>query len=441
MKSLRVDRNSVISFMLIAPSTAFYYKHQLEELQQALIEQGHKVVLVLYDIDTTLVSQIIQKNSIDVVLQVNALRNRFLDLPQNVIFISWFQDIFPGDESFIDENIADDNFIITLGDPEILGFRKRPKKFLGTFYSGVSDRNLSIYSPQNKYIYEGSLCGFIPNFTKKIRNSNLTYNTIQKIPYPLSTICKTLVNGSPLDQSYFFNTMRSITDMNYTPLSGDLSMNKIETAIRSHLNFYDNFKFTSWYETKFIMPSRTPGFHGIMNIERFLKERALFFFAQTYPRYADRTKLFDLIEQFNPNFKVFGSNWNKYESFVNNWGGVIQTKGALWDLYKNSKVNYSNNTHGLGLHSRVLECMASGGLVAMHQSKRDHLDGGILSSFQEEEHFLFYDNLSFMDLVNNKAFHHKITKNAFEIVKEKHTWSCSAKHLVSMVNNKFQSNL
>jgi hypothetical protein len=442
MNSFRVDRNSVISFLIISPGYhSDYYFDLLTNLQLELKNLGHEARIINRDVDCTFLNKLIQKENVNVVLQINALRNRFLDLPKNTIFISWFQDIFPGDESFIDENIADDNYIVTLGDPEILGFRNKPKNFLGTLYSGVSDRNLSIYSPQSKHMYSATICGFIPHYSPSIKRSNFTYETFQKIPYPLNTFYKTLVNGSLKDLSYFYNRMSLIVDLNYTPLSGSLDISELEAFIRSDLNFYDDFRFTHWAESRYIMARRKSNFFAFLNIEKFLIEKALFFFTQTYPRYLDRDKLFRFVEQKDHNLKVFGNNWNKYEAFANNWGGIIQSKGALWNLYKNSKINYTNNTHGLALHSRVLECMASGGLVAMHRSKRDHLDGGVLSSFQEGEHFLFYDNLNFNDLVNNKALHLKITKNAFEIVKEKHTWSCRAKHLVSMVNNKFRSNL
>ena len=73
--------------------------------------------------------------------------------------------------------------------------------------------------------------------------------------------------------------------------------------------------------------------------------------------------------------------------FKNYYMHNIEDQVELANVYHSTMVNLYNNTHGFGLHQRVLECMSVGGFIMMHPSKSDQLPGGVLTSFEEKKTF------------------------------------------------------
>jgi glycosyltransferase involved in cell wall biosynthesis len=434
-----INKNSIISFLLIPPNTEYYYLKMLDNLADALIKNGHRAYVIKNNVNCDFVNQFMRRIEVDVVIQINELLNPNLDLPNNSVFISWYQDIFSGDESYINKNISNSNFVITLGCPEILGLTKETKNHLGTFYPGVSESTLKWYSYETPYDLDVSFCGFIPKFDYQKKSGLLTLRNMRSIPYPANTLLKTIFNGSPLDQSYFFGQMSELVLENYTPLTGSLDVSHLEKTIRDRLGI--DFSYTSYNDRKKSEKSlfRNPNlniFNAVKNIESFLQERAINFFTQTFPRFLDRERLFFFAESLTESFKFYGKNWDKYDYFKGHWGGVINSTAILYSTYKKSKINLANNTHGLGIHTRVLEAMACGGFIAMHNSKRDMLDGGILSSFEEGEHFVYFNKDNLSELIKDDINRKRITKNAFENVRDNHSWDNRAKQLLGLLTDK-----
>ena len=62
------------------------------------------------------------------------------------------------------------------------------------------------------------------------------------------------------------------------------------------------------------------------------------------------------------------------------WSNKRQKK--IEKIFYSSKINLTNNTHGLALHSRVIECMACEGFVMSHNSPRDNTHGGFLKNLR-----------------------------------------------------------
>ena len=53
--------------------------------------------------------------------------------------------------------------------------------------------------------------------------------------------------------------------------------------------------------------------------------------------------------------------WENYNFFKNYYMHNIEDQVELANVYHSTMVNLYNNTHGFGLHQRVLECMSVGG--------------------------------------------------------------------------------
>jgi len=94
-----------------------------------------------------------------------------------------------------------------------------------------------------------------------------------------------------------------------------------------------------------------------------------------------------------------------------------------------------NNTHGLGLHPRVLDSMACGTVVLHHLSPSASGLGVLEHHFQQGIHFLGWTNINDLlqlleDIVSHKYDMSRIALAAYERVKECHSWSTIASQLV-----------
>jgi hypothetical protein len=112
-------------------------------------------------------------------------------------------------------------------------------------------------------------------------------------------------------------------------------------------------------------------------------EKATGYFAQSYPRIMDRTLLVQLasrvtnsLELYDPGFFAHDFTWPYYR-------GVIENIDELLGVYCRSKISLNNNIHGLGLHSRMLECMAVGGMLTEFEPDV-HYGRYIVENFHEE---------------------------------------------------------
>ena len=85
MNSFRIDRNSVIRFLLISPISNDFYIDILINLQFELKALGHEATIITHDLECIDVNKLIQKKNIEVVFQINALR-------LGLIYLDSFQD-------------------------------------------------------------------------------------------------------------------------------------------------------------------------------------------------------------------------------------------------------------------------------------------------------------------------------------------------------------
>ncbi|MDH5731350.1 MAG: glycosyltransferase, partial [Gammaproteobacteria bacterium] len=81
--------------------------------------------------------------------------------------------------------------------------------------------------------------------------------------------------------------------------------------------------------------------------------------------------------------------------------------------------------NGIGIHFRSLDCMASGGVIVYRSTSRDNHHEGINSHFEPFRHYIplndDYEKVRFY--LNNPNKRYKISKEASELVKQKHTWA------------------
>jgi hypothetical protein len=181
----------------------------------------------------------------------------------------------------------------------------------------------------------------------------------------------------------------AIVKANYRPLRGDLNVIAL---------------------SKLANTSSVEEFHKILSHARLL----------------DRVTLIRLALNVSPSVKLFGHFWDEHDEFKHLFQGMVVKQSKLYRAFSESRIVLSNNTHGLGINSRNLECMAAGGLLFTHPSPNDGRPGGIKTCFEPGKHYVEYTLENFEETARWWLRHPidrlRVSWRAAQLVREKHLW-------------------
>lgn len=411
--SLLMNKNFNI---LIIPSLNNAYDLRMaENFSNAFRNIGHIALAGKAGLSELEIARQCISNGHNVVLKINSVRKKEQTALKNIRFISWYQDIFPNTEKEIKEGLEEQDILYTMGDKHVLGLNEDIKCHNDVLMTGASSKLLEIKN-KYQYIYDFSVCGFIPRNNVK----NLRYLLIKLIKLILQFFLDNniiIIKNEELNKKIRNTSDRNIDKIisdivtkNYSPLEGNLDINLMCKLISNEL-----IRLRIDIESK--------------NIFEMIK-----YYSQTYPRRIDRELLVSQLMRLTNSIALFGPNWNTYPLFKKYHKGTIDVHPKLIDVYMRTKINIANNTHGIGLHSRTLEIMAVGGFFATHSSKHDLLSGGILDSFIPNEHFIYYEKNqigdSLLKWLSDDIGRVRVGEKAREIVKSKHLWEHRALQVI-----------
>lgn len=114
------------------------------------------------------------------------------------------------------------------------------------------------------------------------------------------------------------------------------------------------------------------------------------FCVRELPRFLDRYVMALAVSKVTKNLIICGNNWELNDIFNPFVHGSV-TMEESYNIFRNSKLTLQNNNHGIGVHSRTLSAMASGGFVFTHTSPRDELPGGMKTIFEPGVHYGSFD--------------------------------------------------
>jgi hypothetical protein len=102
--------------------------------------------------------------------------------------------------------------------------------------------------------------------------------------------------------------------------------------------------------------------------------------------------------------------------------------------FRRSRLNLANNTHGLGLHSRTLECMAGGGFIFSHASPRDSKPGGMHTALEPDVHHGMYTPDNFQEealrWLKDGERRRSAGARAATLIRQKHLWRHRAEQIL-----------
>ena len=394
----------VLKLLMIPYNSSIYYNQMLRGFAEAFRSKGHKVIVLSNIVSKETIRRYIEIEKIDLIISIN----RFIgcDFEISIPLFCWIQDTFIYTEEIISNKIGLNEYVYTLGSPFTLGFKSIPKKFIGSLVTGVDKK---IIQRNNEFVWNRdiSICGFIPD----IKNDRFIY-TIDKFLDRLTPnhwmiyqyLC-TLISKNYISKKIRI-TIQDYVESLYQPLKGGLKPKELGNDIMNLIGL----QLPTFVTPKAVythMLDNVVDFHGV-KIETTHKLittkilRLIDFYVNTYPRGIDRRILADLtIDNFTDKIIEFnGYGWDTYQKYKSYSRPNIDKPEKLYEAYRGSKINLHNNTHGMGLHSRVLEAMAVGGFVMTHRSdENDSLEGGILTAFEANEHFGFYDVSNFKESI------------------------------------------
>jgi len=344
----------------------------------------------------------------DVLIEVNRFRSKHLK--KNIRHVSWFQDVRPSDyEKLLKYSMQmyPEDMIYLLGDKRHFGFSSSLNR-IKCLLSGASLQVINS-KPQftKSHKYDLNLLGYFSSFRERAplpfikSRARIIFGEIFRRPKSLAGILFAENPQINLDRFYydeFFVRHEANIKEKYKPLTGYL----FEPELKETKNNIDKAIYDYLY------------------IE--------------LPRKLDRLLLFQKIQTLHESDKkviIAGLNWP--EAFPS--ASFVRRHVDMPDeIYKSSKITIHNNTHGLGIHSRVLDSMAAGGFVMMHASPHSGLQGGMDSTFEPEVNYGLYSADNFVDQVEewlaDEDRREKAIAENKKILRAKHLWKHRAEQIL-----------
>lgn len=161
-------------------------------------------------------------------------------------------------------------------------------------------------------------------------------------------------------------------------------------------------------------------------------------FDDYFPRLADRTRLLDEILSVSGKVGFFGTGpWDKWPRYRPHFGGYINRPSKMALVFRRTKVNLHNGN--VGMHMRVLDCMAAGGAIMVNKSLWTGTPFGIEAYFDPGRHFIEYHfgNLgeAAADALADEAGRRRMGEAAADAVRKGHTWRHRAMQIIEDVGS------
>lgn len=434
-----INRKSPLRFLILPSNSNPYDKRMVKGFQKGFKEIGHQALALNSPVSSEELAMICRNYSFDVIIQVNRMRDPKYPLPAHIRHIAWFQDIFPDTLNEIEGKFQESDIVYTLGDPTVLGITMKLPCFVGSLATGVDMSTIFYKNKKKTERIDFSLCGYIPPPLSKRKNlkKDLFWFFFKKfflfdhIPSPI------------------FEELIHIVELEYIPLQGNLNIYHLSNALREHLceenqfipiKIDKNFRFKTlntflngYMEKIFLKRLKGKSYNLFVNKNSI--NGLINFLSREYPRFMDRRKLINLALSVSNSVELYGPGFDKYFEYKDFYKGSLNLLSDLLDVYQKSRINLANNTHGVGLHSRALECMAVGGFIFLHQSPQDTKPLGILTAFDPGVHFGFFTTENFREesiyWLKNDEKRKWVGQQASEAIQKNHLWSHRAMQVIS----------
>lgn len=377
---------------------------------------GHDALALKEPLSELEAREICIHHQADVLLEVNHARSPNVSLPRGVRHVSWFQDPITED---MFSGVHSDDIIYAITDTSDIPLEVGGKCKTGFLYLAVNDDTIEkagIVGPRvdfclNGYIPRPFSENGLPVWQDLVLKlcARQGVSKLKKRRWLAKLYHDVVFRRSQSVE--LVSILRYVIEQQYHPLRGQLDMVKLAGEMRFALG---------------------PQLNGAMS------DFSLIMFAREYPRLLDRVTLIDAVRTVSESIELYGPHWDAHPRFVKYYRGILESQAELYDVYRRAEITLANNTHGLGLHSRTLECMAVGGFVLTHRSDADHRPGGIKTSFEPGVHYGEFTPENLTDQaarwLRDAPARRRAGAKAERIVHERHLWRHRAQQIVDDLN-------
>ena len=372
---------------VIAPNAPNAYDWRMVNgLAAGLRKNGHEAFALRRPLADGKAAEVCRLLRPDVLFEINRSRDPNHPLPEGVRHVGWWQD--PLMASNIGSVVRQDDIAYFAIDVEDFRTDIGTRCKVGILSYGVDEDAMEAAAASDSLAIDFSLCGYIPP--------------------PL------LIDGNsdhflPKGWSKFAPVFADIVMKNYEPLRGNLNIKKLVAATEDTL-------------------------YALLNIPR-NHTAELDVSALQYARFLDRYLLVDTVLKISSSVELYGAFWDRHPRFRPYHRGELGDQAGLNSVFRKTRINLSNNTHGFGLHSRILECMAVGGFILTHASPADSRPGGLKTSFEPGTHYGEFTP----DTIEEEARRwlrdsmQRIAagQHAAQVVRERHFWRHRAAQIIA----------
>lgn len=440
-----------------------YDQRMVRGLATGLIQVGQEALALDRPLADSEAAEACRNYEADVLLQVNRFRPLDPSLPPKVRHVAWFQDVFPETlNGNVTSGTRSSDIVYALGDAHVLGLTVELPCRLGCLVSGVDEAVLRAPAGTVERLVDFSLCGYIPPPVRVAKSRgyellSLIDRLVERVPVLGRANAFWLARRVlfrryiPVDYVPYETMMafKAITESLYQPLHGNLDIHLLSSAMCNRMSVDLRVPM---HES----PGRASGgwgagagnSQGRAGAFRYVRmatspvpdpsvalERVVSYFAREYPRLLDRITLVTGALAVSQSLELYGPGWATHDRFRPYWKGALDRIDELLAVYRRSRINLANNTHGLGLHSRTLECMAVGGFIFMHRSPHDAKPGGMHTAFEPGVHYGMYTPENFRESaarwLRDDRERTEAGRRAAKLIGEKHLWRHRAAQLLT----------
>lgn len=290
--------------------------------------------------------------------------------------------------------------------------------------------------------------------------SEITYFWLspESLGYKYSSSCQSVLLSGADPDAYFYETPDKISDFSFVgfiplplnmllPVNHILASHPVQNCVATFGQVTEQFlKQYQWgagqLDYKEINEMVFRIIKSLIGTEARdqVSENDLRVFNEQIIRLVERKRMVDIALGISNSIRVFGhKNWSFWPQYAKYYDGFLFKQSDMRQVYQTTWLNLHNNNHGAGMHSRVLDSMASGGCIVVNESPQDQLPGGINTFFDPYVHYLPYTFDTFEDTLREylpqKDRLKAMAKEASKLILAQHTWQHRAKQILDDLKN------
>jgi len=332
----------------------------------------------------------------DMVIEMNRSRCDVQGLPNDIIHVCWLVDLW---EKTLDQYVGSE--MIFFFDPTWKKlYPYTDKCFCDCLPPGTSRKQKGTVN--NDFLHDFSFAGHIPKPWSE--------NELERV---------ISYEGGP---EMKFGTLYNAVVKEANSISTGMWPEKATARMKRLIRRGCKIPKTKYYDENMGRRIRVRNLHG-----------AIYYDVNTrMSRMWGRQRLIDEAVKISDSVGIYGSeNWADWECYRRFYSGMVESPEDLVNVYRGSRINLHQ---GVGMHFRVIDCMAVGGTIFVMRRGLKNVQGEIGDYFEDGVQFVSFGHDDFAgkaeDILADEDKRRRIGEEARKAVEAAHTWRHRAEKIL-----------